>query len=358
MQATNRNELPGKSLEEQLLRAAVRIVGLFWMLASSPNLAIGQSANDFYRGKTIRLLVGSEAGGGFSAYSLLLASRLGHFIPGRPNVSVEYMPGAGGVNSINYLANAAPKDGTVIAVAMPNFFVTPYVQPGVTRFDPKSLHFIGRMSDFGRVLATWNASGAHSVDDLKKSIVTVGASALQSTTSVAPVLMNEILGTKMNVITGYIGTGPTLIALERGEVGALTVAWSTLKSERAEWLREGKVSIIAGLDFNNVPFTGVPRVRDLIADPGKLAIWDFVALPAEFGTAFVAPPGMPDERLRLLRSAFDQALASPELIADAQKRQLDLDPKSGVELDALFQKYGVPTPEIVAAVSRVMGLGK
>jgi tripartite-type tricarboxylate transporter receptor subunit TctC len=343
------------------LRGTTKLFELVCVLGiavAATGAARAQVADEFYRGKTIRLLVGSEAGGGFSAYSLLLASAFGRFIPGQPNITVEYMPGAGGVNSINYIANAAPKDGTVIAVAMPNFFVTPYVQPGATRFDPKAFHFIGRMSDFGRVLATWDASGARSVDDLKKKAVTVGASSLQSTTSVAPVLMNEILGTKMNVIAGYMGSGPTLIALERGEVGALTVAWSTLKSERAEWLRDGKVSIIAGLDFNKVPLAGVPRVRDLINDPRQLAIWDFVALPAEFGTAFLTPPGVPEDRLRVLRTAFDQAMGSPELIADAAKRQLELGPKSGAELDTLFQKYGIPTPEIVTTVSRVMGVSK
>ena len=342
-----------------MLRGAMVAGGLLLGVAVvSPDLAMAQAAPDFYRGKTIRLLVGSEAGGGFSAYSLLLSAALGRFIPGQPYVSVEHMPGAGGVNSINYIANAAPKDGTVIAVAMPNFFVTPYVQPSATRFDPKAFRFIGSMSDFGRALVTWSASGARTVEDLRKKTITVGASSLQSTTSVAPVLMNEILGTRMNVITGYIGSGPTLVALERGEVDSLTVAWSTLKSERPQWLRDGKISIVAGLDFNKVPIDGVPRVRDLIGDPAQLAIWDFVALPAEFGTAFLAPPGVADERLGVLRTAFDEALRSPEMIADARRRQLELGPKSGVDLDALFRKYGVPTPEIVATVSRVMGVGK
>lgn len=325
---------------------------------ASPGRAIAQTAPDFYRGKSIRLLVGSEAGGGFSVYSLLLANIFARHIPGQPSISVEHMPGAGGVNSINYLANAAPKDGTVIAVAMPNFFVTPYVQPSATRFDPKGFRFIGRMGDFGRALATWTASGARTVDDLRKKTITVGASSLQSTTSVAPILMNEMLGTKMNVIQGYIGSGPTLLALERGEVDSLTVAWSTLKSERPHWLREKKITIVAGLDFNQVPIDDAPRVRDLIGDPEQRAIWDFVALPAEFGTSFLVPPGVPEERLGILRKAFDEAMRSPEMVADAKKRQLDIDPRGGAELDAMFVKYGVPTPAIVATVSRVMGVGQ
>jgi tripartite-type tricarboxylate transporter receptor subunit TctC len=320
--------------------------------------AVAQSAGDFYRGKTIRILVGSEVGGGFSNYALLLSTSLGRFIPGQPSVSVEYMPGTGGVNSINYLANVAPKDGTVIAVAMPNFFLTPYVQPKATRFDPKGFRFIGRMSDFGRVVATWHTSNVKTIDDMKQTHVTLGASSLQSTSSMAPVLMNEFVGTKMDIITGYMGSGPTMVALERGEVGATTIAWSTLSSEHPDWLRDNKVSVIAGLDFSTVPIKGVPRVRDLIQDEKQRAIWDFVALPSEFGTAFLVAPGVPAERLDILRAAFDKAMASEELVAQAQKRQLDIAPKTGAELDVLFQKYGAPTPDIVEAVSRVMGLSK
>ena len=334
-----------------LLIALAAVLGL-------SSLTQAQTPEAFYKGRTTSLVMGTGPGGSYDLYGRLIATHLPRFITGQPTMIVEHMPGAGGVNSINYLANAAPKDGTVIAVAMPNFFVTPYVQPSATRFDPKGFRFIGRMGDFGRALATWTASGARTVDDLRKKTITVGASSLQSTTSVAPILMNEMLGTKMNVIQGYIGSGPTLLALERGEVDSLTVAWSTLKSERPHWLREKKITIVAGLDFNQVPIDDAPRVRDLIGDPEQRAIWDFVALPAEFGTSFLVPPGVPEERLGILRKAFDEAMRSPEMVADAKKRQLDIDPRGGAELDAMFVKYGVPTPAIVATVSRVMGVGQ
>ncbi len=311
---------------------------------------------DFYHNKSLKILVGSEAGGGFSSYSLLLSNHLGRYIPGNPSVTVEHRPGSGGINSINYLANAAPRDGTVIAVAMPNFFVTPFVEPAATKFNPAQFRFIGRMSDFGRVLAIWHASGARTVDDLKLKETMLAASARRSTTSIQPVLMNEILGTRMKVITGFMGSGPTAIAMEKGEIEVATIAWSTLTSLHPHWLRENKIHVIAGLDFSDVPIPGVPKVRDLIDDPAKKALWDFVALPSEFGTAFLAAPDVPAEQVRTLRAAFDAAMRSPEFLEDARKRNLDINPKSGEELDQLFIRNGSPTPEIIETVARVMGV--
>lgn len=335
-----------------LARTSLAALGAIWAAHGS---ALAQGA-EFYRNKSVKILVGSEAGGGFSTYSLLLSSHLGRHIPGNPTVTIEHRPGSGGINSINYLANAAPRDGTVIAVAMPNFFVTPFVEPAAAKFNPAQFRFIGRMSDFGRVLAIWHTSGARTVADLKMKETVLAASARRSTTSIQPVLMNEILGTKMKVITGFMGSGPTAVAMEQGEVEVATIAWSTLVSLHPDWLRDKKIHVIAGLDFSDVPVPGVPKVRDLIDDPKKKALWDFVALPSEFGTAFLAAPEVPAEQVRTLRAAFDAAMQSPEFIEDAKRRNLDINPKSGEELDQLFKRSGAPTQDIIDTVARVMGV--
>ncbi len=321
-----------------------------------PRPGVAQSPEEFYRRKNIRFLVGSDAGAGFSAYSLLMAAHLGKHVPGSPSVTVEHMPGAGGINSLNYLANAAPKDGSVIAIAMSNFFVTPWTEPQAVKFDPEKFRFLGRMSDFGRVLVVWSSTGIKSIEDLKKTETALGASSRRSTTSIAPLLMNELLGTRFKVITGYTGTGPTMIALERGEVAATTIAWATVTSLHGDWLKSGKLTVLGGLDFARVPIEGVPRIRDLISDAGQRALWDFVALPSEFGTAAVIAPGVPDERAKVLRDAFFAAARSPEFAADAMRRNLEINPKPGEELDALFKAHGSPGPEIAAHVARLMGV--
>ncbi|HEV2571533.1 MAG TPA: tripartite tricarboxylate transporter substrate-binding protein [Beijerinckiaceae bacterium] len=313
-----------------------------------------QAQSDFYRGKQIRIVVGSEVGGGFSSYAQLLSSHFGKYVPGNPAVVIEHRPGSGGVNAIDYVANAGPKDGTIIAVAMPNFFVTPFVEPKAAKFDPAKFHFIGRMSDFGRALVAWHTSGMKTLDDLKTKETVLATSARRSTTTIQPVLINEIFGTKMKIVTGFMGSGPTAVALEQGEVQVSTIAYSTLVSLHPDWLRDKKINIIAGLDFADIP--GVTKIRDLIDDPQKKAMWDFVALPSEFGTAYVTAPGVPEDRLRILRQAFDETMKSEEMITDAKRRNLDLNPKSGEDLDQLFAKAGTPTPEIIKHVGGIMGV--
>ncbi|MDH7795815.1 MULTISPECIES: tripartite tricarboxylate transporter substrate-binding protein [unclassified Beijerinckia] len=313
-----------------------------------------QAQSDFYRGKQLKIVVGSEVGGGFSSYAQLLSTHFGKYIPGNPAVVIEHRPGSGGVNAIDYVANAGAKDGTIIAVAMPNFFVTPFVEPKAAKFDPAKFHFIGRMSDFGRALVAWHSSGVTTLDDLKAKETVLATSARRSTTTIQPVLINEILGTKMKIVPGFMGSGPTAVALEQGEVQVSTIAYSTLQSLHPDWLRDKKINIIAGLDFSDIP--GVVKIRDLIDDPQKKAMWDFVALPSEFGTAYVVSPGVPDERIAILRQAFDATMKSEEMIADARKRNLDLNPKSGEALDQLFAKAGSPTPEIIKHVGTIMGV--
>ena len=323
------------------------------LLASG--ICTAQAQTDFYARKNIRFLVGTDAGAGFSAYSLLMSQYLGKHIPGSPSVTVEHMPGAGGINSLNYLANAAPKDGTAIAIAMPNFFVTPWTEPQAVKFDAAKFRFLGRMSDFGRVLVVTDKAGVKTIDDLKRTEVNLGASSRRSTTSISPMIMNEVLGTKFKIITGYTGTGPTMIAMERGEVAATTIASATLASMHAGLLREGRLIVLGGLDFAQTP-NGAPRIRDLIVDENKRDLWDFVSLPAEFGTAALVAPGVPEERLKILRDGFLAAARSEEFAAEAARRKLDINPQSGEELDALFRKYGSPSKEIVAEVARLMGV--
>lgn len=335
-----------------------------WRAASAALVAIfvagsagaqTQTAEEFYRRKNIRFLVGTDAGAGFSAYSLLMSQFLGKHISGNPTVTIEHMPGAGGINSLNYLANAAPKDGTAIAIAMPNFFVTPWTEPQAVKFDPAKFRFLGRMSDFGRVLAVWHTAGVKTIDDLKSKEITLGASSRRSTTSIAPMLMNELLGTKFKIITGYTGTGPTMIAIERGEVASTTIASATLASMHADWLRDGKLFVVGGLDFAQLP-NGAPRIRDLVPEGPKRDLWDFVALPAEFGTAALVAPGVPEERVKVLRDGFLAAARSEEFAAEAARRRLDINPMSGEELDALFAKYGSPSKEVITEVARLMGV--
>lgn len=316
--------------------------------------ASAQSDADFFRGKTIKLIVGSEAGGGYSTYTIFLASHLGKHIPGNPTVVADHMPGTGGVKAINYISVVAPKDGTILGVTLPNFWVTPAVQPDAAKFDPTAFKFIGRVGDLGRVLVVWNTAGVKTLDELKVKTVLVGATSRRSVTSVQVDLLNQVLGTKIKNVAGYSGTGAMLIAMEKGEVQGTTLGWNTLNVTRDHWMKDRKVTVLAGLDFAKYP--GIPRVRDLITNEQDRALWDFVGLPSEFGSAVAAAPGVPDSRIAMLRKAFDDTVKDPDFLADAKKRKLDINPQSGAELDVLNARLGKPTPEIAARVRTLMGV--
>ena len=335
-------------------RRIVAVASVFAGFAGVTQPAVAQAGADFFRGKTVRLIVGSEAGGGYSAYTIFLAAHFGKHIPGNPSVVAEHMPGTGGVKAINYLAQVAPKDGTVLGVTLPNFWVTPAVTPAAAQFDPTKFKFIGRVGDLGRVLVVWHTAGVTKLEQLKTKVVLVGATSRRSVTSVQLDLLNEVLGTRIKNVAGYSGTSAMLIAVEKGEVQGTTLGWNTLNVTRGYWLRDKKAVVLAGLDFAKVP--GVPRVRDLITDEKKRALWDFVALPSEFGSAIAAAPGVPEDHVSILRKAFDATIKDPEFLADAKKRKLDINPQSGAELDALNAKLGKPTPEIAARVRALMGV--
>ncbi|MCC2097673.1 MAG: hypothetical protein KDJ29_12320 [Hyphomicrobiales bacterium] len=343
------------SKSSHFVRASLGAAVLAFAASSAGAQAAGKP---FFQGKKIRFIVGTAAGGGFSNYSLLLAAHMPRHIPGKPAMTIEHMPGAGGIVSLNYLAGPAAKDGTAIAVMMPNFYVTPFTEPKAARFDPRAFRFVGRISDFGRVLVVWHKTGVKTIDDLKSKEVILGASSRRSTTSVGPLLLNEALGTKLKIVTGYRGTGPTLIAMEKGEVGATTVAWSTLISLRPQWLKDGKVHVLAGMDKIPVPRKGVPLARDLMKDKSKQATFDFVTLAAVFGTAIGVAPGVPAERTAILRKAFDATMKDPQFLAEAKKRNMPINPMDGASLDKLFRDEGVPSDASAAHVAELMGLKK
>lgn len=321
--------------------------------------ALGPTAyaadSDFYRGKTIRFVVGTAAGGGYSAAALFLAAHWPRHIPGGPAIAVEHMAGASGMKATNYIANAAPKDGTVVGFAFPNFWINPYVEPESVRFDPAQFRFVGRVSGMDRALAVWRGHGVETIDDLKKKEVVIAATARRSIFSIQPYLMNKLLGTRMKIVTGYAGAGPTLLALERGEAQGTTVGWLTLKAQKPHWIAEDKVILLGALNQARSP-QGEPLVSELIKDPDGKALWDFAALPGIFGTAILIAPGVADERLATLRAAFDATVKDPTYLADAEKRRIDVSPRGGAELDALHRRYGKPSPKVVEGLKEAMGI--
>jgi tripartite-type tricarboxylate transporter receptor subunit TctC len=295
--------------------------------------ARAQEATDF-RGKTVTVIASFEAGGPYDFYSRLVARFLGAHLPGTPNVIVQNMPGAGGLRGANYLYNVAPHDGTALGVVSQTVAVGQILAttPGI-QYDTRQYNWIGRINSNVEVEHTWYASGIKSIEDAKKREVVVAGTGPTSSSVVMPRLMNELIGTRFKVVTGFQGPTSAQLALERGEVEAIVKPWSSIKVGNADWLREKKIYLIVQYTRErHRELQDVPAIVDLAQDDTQRQIFALFAGGSSLGTALLAPPGVPATTTALLRQAFDATMRDPALLDEVRKSGVDIDPLPGAEL--------------------------
>ncbi|HEY8580243.1 MAG TPA: tripartite tricarboxylate transporter substrate-binding protein [Beijerinckiaceae bacterium] len=300
--------------------------------------ALADPVADFYKGKSIRLVLPTAPGGSTSLYGLMISEHLPRHIPGAPSVAAEYRVGAGGVTAANYVYNAAPKDGTVLTMLIAGLLAQD-TQPEAARFEAEKFSYIGRAADLPRAFVAWHASGVAKMEDARRREVVMGASGRGAITAIHPALVNEIFGTRFKIINGYSGAGTTYLALERGEIDATTVAWEGLVAARSDWLREGKIKVLATIGSRRFEgYESVPNMVDLAKNEDDRAVLAYAAHVADVGQAVAGPPGLPPDRLEALRKAFDAMMKDEAFIKAAQERKVELAPMSGAELQAFVEK--------------------
>ena len=297
------------------------------------------AADPFYKGKVIS--IHSSGAGSYEAYGRLLAKYMPKHIPGEPTIIVKNMSGASGLKAANYIYNVAPKDGTEIAathgqIPLQQLFSTEGVQ-----YDANKLSWIGSATKETYIAYMWNTSPVQSMEEARVKESIVGGQALGSMSIDIAVLGNEMMGTKFKVVTGYSGSAETRLAVERGEInGHVGTAYTTILSENPEWITEKKIKLIAQFGLTrhkNLP--DVPLLLDYVIKPDdKQAVQLFLSRQ-ETGKPYFAPPGIPKDRLEILRKAFDAAVKDPNFIADANKQNLDvIDPMNGPEMEAFVAR--------------------
>jgi tripartite-type tricarboxylate transporter receptor subunit TctC len=299
--------------------------------------------------KPVTIYVAGTAGGGIDLYARLVGRHLGRHIPGKPSVSVQLMPGAGGIRAANFLAQQAPRDGT----AMTTFASGPILEPLIgTRhpgYDMSQFTFVGAVNkDIGLCIA-WGASPFKTIDDVKKQQMVVGGTGAGSETDTWPIVLNDVLGTKFKLVTGYVGSQETILAIERGETnGRCIFSYSALKTAKPDWLRDKKINVLVVTALKpSADFPGVPAVVDLVSKPEDRALLELMVAPGAMARPFVAPPGVPPARAALIRRAFDATMSDPDFRAEAAKIQADLAPSTGEEVQALVERiYATPRPVI------------
>lgn len=329
------------------LKTALPLCAAALMMASSQ--APAQTAAEFYKGKTISVIVGFAPGGGYDLYGRMLARHIGKQIPGQPSVVVQNMVGAGSVRASNHVYAVAPKDGTVIAAVNQNMAMYSLLGGQAAQFDASKFFWLGSMASSNGVVYTWQTSPTRSIADAMKRETPLGGTGTNSDSHIFPTLINKLLGTKFKVINGYAGgTSLINIAIERGEVeGRGGNTWASLKSGSAAWVAEKKLHYIVQIGLKPEPELGnTPLLSDLVQSEADKQAVHVIGLPTEIGYAHWMAPGQPPERLAAMRAAYAAMLKDAEFLAEANKLKALIAPKSGEELEALM-KTAFATPKAV-----------
>jgi tripartite-type tricarboxylate transporter receptor subunit TctC len=322
--------------------------------------AHAQAPEQFYRGRTITMIVGTgPSAGAVGAYPHTLARVVSKYIPGNPTVIVSNMPGAGGIKASNYVYEIAPQDGTVWGFITRGFVLAPLLKISAATFDPTRFNWIGspaRTTSVGEVWSAWTK--VRSIRDAMTQEVVVGGTSPTQDTGFFPAMLNRFVGTKFKIVTGYKSSGDVDLAIEKGEVqGKMGVTWASLHSgAQANWVKDGIVTIIVqfGLKPDPAVPADVPVAATLAASPDDRQAMEVLGAPTELGYPSFMGPGVPKERVALIRAAYAKALADPEFVAMANQQSLDLSPISGEELEETVRRLYALPPSAVARAAEVI----
>jgi tripartite-type tricarboxylate transporter receptor subunit TctC len=335
------------------INACAIIPGALLLALTGP--ARADDVENFYRGRTLNVVISYTVGGGYDLYARVLARYLGKYIPGHPGIVPVNMPGAGGLRAANYLYTAAPKDGSVIGTFSRSIPTMPLLTPSVS-FDGRQFAWIGSMSSDTSLCLTGTKSPVKTWRDMLTMPVVMGGQYAAADSDIYARLYKNVFGAKIRLVSGYPGTNEITLAMERGEVdGICGLSWGTIKIAHPEWGKGNSVNLLLQAALKKEPeLSNVPLALDLIDDPEKKQILYLHFAPQAMGRPFAAPPGIPADRKAALIRAFDATLKDPELLAETAKEKMDIAPMPGPEIDALLrQLYEIPADVVAKAAKAV-----
>ena len=315
--------------------------------------ARAQSAEEFYRGKSVTILVGFTAGGVYDLYARLLGRHIGRHIPGHPTIVVQNMPGAGSMKATQFVYGVAPKDGLTLATVSRGMVTEPLLNPASTGFDPTKLTWLGTVTSESSVCATWKTSPVKTWDDMFKREFSLGGSAVGADPDTFALILRNLFGAKVKLVTGYPGGNDINLAMERHEVdGRCGWSWTSLKSQK-NWLPQINVLVQFNLE-KNADLPDVPMALERATNDEQRQVLRLLIAGQYVGRPFFTAPDIPADRKAALRAAFDATMKDPQFLADAAKLDLEISPIAAGPVDAfLADLYRTPKDVVAKAVTAI-----
>jgi len=337
-------------------RKSLLIVATVAALAS---VAKADSVADFYKGRSVSMIIGYSVGGGYDAYARLLAHYFGRHIPGEPSIVPQQMTGAGSLRAANYLFSVAPKDGSVLGTFSRSMGIAPLL--GQAEFDSQKFTWLGSMTDDDTTCVTWNSSPIKTWTDFLTKPSKLGGLGADADPDIWALLYKNVFGAKLRLVSGYPGTNDVVLAMERGEVDGLCgLSWSTIRTRHAEWLTSHSVNIIVQAALKKEPeIAAVPLATDLVSNPEQLQIIRLLLASQAMARPFVAPPEIAADRKSALTAAFDATMRDADFLAEAQKLNFEIHPVSAATIDALLAEvYATPKDVLSRAAKAISSAGQ
>jgi tripartite-type tricarboxylate transporter receptor subunit TctC len=338
------------TLATMLRMASASLFALCGLVGTSVPQAKADAVADFYRARTVTVVVSSSAAGGYDTLARVIARHIGRHMPRNPVFIVRNMPGAGGITATNFLYNNAERDGSVIGLVQNNTPFEPLFGTKEARYDPVKFNWLGSPSSETAMVLIWHTVSVSSVADLKTHEVTVGVSGANSTPAFFTRLLNAMLGTKMKPINGYPGQNDVLLAMERRELdGHPSAFFSSVPTTRPGWLREKTARAILQYGRQKLAeLDDVPFAPDLVASDDDRLVMQAAFAPLALGRPFLVPPGVPGERVVALRKAFALTMADPEFLAEAETMGLGVNaPRTGEQMQEVMERVYRSPPRVI-----------
>jgi tripartite-type tricarboxylate transporter receptor subunit TctC len=328
-------------------------------LATLASIARADGVADFYKGRSVPLVIGFSVGGGYDAYARLLARYIGKHIPGEPSIVPQQMTGAGSLRAANYIFSIAARDGSVFGTFSRSMGIAPLL--GQAEFDSRKFTWLGSVTDDNTTCVTWKTSPIKSWNDFLSKPSKFGGLGADADPDIWALLYKNVFGAMVRLVSGYPGTNDVVLAMERGEVDGLCgLSWSTIKTRHAEWLTNHSANIIVQAALKKEPeISAVPLATDLVRDPEQLQIVRLLLTSQAMARPFAAPPGIPADRKAALIGAFDATMGDADFLAEAQKLSFDVRPVGTSTIDALLAEvYTTPKDVLARAAKAISSAGQ